>query len=233
MSESTSSASSAKLYWLIGGLAALGYLVLLWPDIDLGAAQFWIGIVLKPIPVACMALWLWGQTPADAGRGSLTKWVLAGLALSALADVLIEPDGDMWFIAGLGTFLVAHVVYTVGFILDQRQLHIVRALPFFAWTGGVFVYLFDDLGGMAAPVGIYCAVIGAMMWRAAARVGQDGESARGEWILLAGAAIFAASDTLIALNRFDAPIAYVGYPIMILYWLGQLGITLGAVPEST
>lgn len=229
----SASTSSTKLLWLIGGLAAVGYLVVISPGVDLGPADFWVGLVLKPIPVACMAWWLWGQTHTDAGRGALTKWVLAGLALSALADVLIEPAGDMWFIAGLVSFLLGHLAYTVGFIIDQRALHIVRCIPFYAWVGGIFAYLYSGLGGMAIPVGFYCAVIGTMMWRAAARVGQDGESTRGEWIGLIGAMAFAASDSLIALNRFDAPIAYVSYPIMILYWLGQLGITRSAVPEST
>ena len=39
-----------------------------------------------------------------------------------------------------------------------------------------------------------------------------------------GAILFAASDTLIAFDRFHAPIVGVRYPIMLLYWAGQLGI---------
>ena len=40
---------------------------------------------------------------------------------------------------------------------------------------------------------------------------------------------FGASDTLIAFNRFAAPIPGVRWPIMILYWLGQSGIAASAV----
>ncbi len=47
-----------------------------------------------------------------------------------------------------------------------------------------------------------------------------------QWAALAGAVLFALSDTLLALNRFDAPIEGARYAIILLYWLGQWGITL-------
>jgi len=46
---------------------------------------------------------------------------------------------------------------------------------------------------------------------------------------LAGAVAFGASDTLIAFDRFAAPIPRVRWPIMVLYWLGQSGIAASAV----
>ncbi len=45
---------------------------------------------------------------------------------------------------------------------------------------------------------------------------------------LLGAVSFGASDTLIAFDRFAAPIPGVRWPIMILYWLGQSGIAASA-----
>ena len=67
-----------------------------------------------------------------------------------------------------------------------------------------------------------------MLWRAAARVGGPGPRAAA--LGLAGALFFAASDTLIALDRFRGHIPGAGHPIIVLYWLGQLGIAASAVP---
>jgi uncharacterized membrane protein YhhN len=46
---------------------------------------------------------------------------------------------------------------------------------------------------------------------------------------LAGAVAFGASDTLIAFDRFSAPIPGARWPIMVLYWLGQAGLAASAV----
>ena len=165
--------------------------------------------------------WLIGRPAIGTRYG---KAVAIGLGLSALADVLIEPGTDTAFIAGLIVFLLAHIAYLVAYILDHYGPKLLRAVPFFAWVGGLYAYLFDGLGGMAIPVAVYCLVIGGMMWRAAARVGDGHSPTTAEWLGLGGAIAFGASDSLIALNRFDAPIEGVGYPIMILYWLGQFGI---------
>ena len=85
-----------------------------------------------------------------------------------------------------------------------------------------------SLGPMALPVSVYVAVICTMMWRAAASVGSTGRPTTAEWLALAGAVLFAASDTLIAVDRFRAPIEGVRWPIMLLYWAGQWGLAAAA-----
>ena len=47
-----------------------------------------------------------------------------------------------------------------------------------------------------------------------------------------GAILFGLSDTLIAFDRFHEPIAGVRYPIILLYWAGQLGIAAWAHAQS-
>jgi alkenylglycerophosphocholine/alkenylglycerophosphoethanolamine hydrolase len=75
-------------------------------------------------------------------------------------------------------------------------------------------------------------VIGTMRWRAAARVGHTGRPKRAEWLGLSGALLFGLSDTLIAVDRFVAPLPDVRWPIMLLDWSGQWGIAASAVsPE--
>ena len=81
---------------------------------------------------------------------------------------------------------------------------------------------------MALPVGAYVLVIAVMMWRASALLGSStGRSAA------VGAVLFGLSDTLIALDRFHEAIPGVRYPIILLYWAGQLGITLWAQRQQS
>jgi uncharacterized membrane protein YhhN len=79
---------------------------------------------------------------------------------------------------------------------------------------------------MKGPVIVYVVVICAMMWRAAARLGGSPAGLFSESAALAGAVLFGASDSLIALDRFHAPARGGRYAIILLYWLGQWGIAL-------
>ena len=171
-------------------------------------------LVIKPLPVLCLAAWV------AAGARTTSAWlVVAGLVVSMVADVLIESS----FLAGLGTFLLAHVAYIAAFVARAGELRPLLLLPFLAWGVAVMARLWPGLGPMRWPVIVYAAVICTMMWRAAATVGQPGG-----WTALIGAVLFAASDTLIALDRFHRPIPNVRAPIMALYWLGQFLIALSA-----
>jgi uncharacterized membrane protein YhhN len=67
------------------------------------------------------------------------------------------------------------------------------------------------------------AAIVTMMWRAAARPGPTA---------LLGAMLFGASDTLIAFDRFHAPLPWARLPIILLYWAGQLLIALSQGDEK-
>jgi uncharacterized membrane protein YhhN len=143
---------------------------------------------------------------------------------SAVGDLLLEGNG--LFTLGLAAFLAAHVAYAAAFWDDTAGLRLRRALPFFAYGFAAFVFLRPGIGETAVPVAIYMAAICAMLWRAAARVGASPRGTASAWTAFVGALLFAASDTLIALDRFHAPIGGVHAPIMLLYWTGQLGIGL-------
>lgn len=196
-----------------GALGGAAYLAGLWLDLP------WLRIPAKPVPVLCLALWVLG------GPGGLYALLIAvGLLLSLLGDLLIEAS----FLAGLASFLLAHLVYIAAFTADSRAPGLPRALPFAAFGAGMYVFLRPRLAEMSLPVAVYVTAICAMMWRAAARVGRAGPAQLDEWSALAGAILFAVSDTLIALDRFRAPIPGVRYPIILLYWAGQVGIALSA-----
>lgn len=196
------------------GLAALAVLAAaayLWVS---GPGPDWLGPWVKPWPVAFLAF-----VVSMRGQGTLARLVTLGLAISAVADVVI----GFAFLPGLALFLAAHLLYTAAFVTAERALRPLRALPFALY--GVFMYalLFPGLGGLAVPVAGYVVAILTMMWRAAARV-RAGD--RAAWFGLAGALLFGCSDSLLAIDRFRGPLSGVDYAIMLSYWAGQLGIAL-------
>ena len=189
-------------------LAAAGYLVGLWQD--------WpaLRLATKPIPVLCLLI---GVLAHDGDR--YARLVATGLGLSALGDVLLEFPG--LFVAGLGAFLCAHVCYIAAFLTETRRPALLRALPFLVWLGVVYALMRPRLDGMTRPVTVYVIAIGIMLWRAAAM-----GLAQAPRPAVMGAVLFGLSDTLIGLDRFHAPIPGVRYPIILLYWAGQSGISL-------
>jgi len=179
----------------------------------------WLWLVGKPLPVLALALWVL-RAPRSAYRNRLA----AGLALSLVGDVLIEGS----FVAGLAAFLLAHVAYTAAFVADTKRLHLLRALPVAVYGAGMMALLWPGLGDLRLPVVAYAMAICTMVWRSAARVGNTGAPRPGEWAALAGAILFALSDTLIALDRFHSPVPHARIPISLLYWAGQAGIASSA-----
>jgi alkenylglycerophosphocholine/alkenylglycerophosphoethanolamine hydrolase len=176
-----------------------------------------VRLLSKPVPALALAvLVLCGRR--DGYAAALTT----GLTLSALGDVLLEVPGH--FVAGLATFLCAHLAYTAAFVREERRLRIGRALPFSLWLLGAFVWIRPGLGEMTVPVVVYMLAIGTMMWRAAARWGDH----PGATAALAGAVLFGLSDTLIAIDRFRVPLPGAPYAIILLYWAGQAGIAASA-----
>jgi alkenylglycerophosphocholine hydrolase len=202
-------------------LAGVGIATALLFFVGLAAELPSLRAAVKPFPVLALAGWVALRCRLPPGR--LTA---AGLAVSAVGDLVLEAG---LFLPGLLAFLAAHVAYVAVFLSTDRRPALGRALPFLAWGLGAFALLRPGLGPMTVPVGAYVAVICTMMWRAAARVGSPATPALAAALGLAGAVSFGASDTLIAFDRFVEPIPGVGWPIMVLYWLGQWGIAAAAV----
>lgn len=196
----------------VGVAAAFAYVL------GLALELRWLCFVAKPIPVLVLAFYCWGISDRYG------RLLAIGLVFSAAGDLLLEGRG--LFTLGLAAFLVAHLTYTAAFWSDTAAWRLPWALPFVAYGLAAFVFLRPGIGEMALPVAVYMAAICAMLWRAAARVGVSPRGAASARIAFAGALLFAASDSLIALDRFHAPIQGVHVPIILLYWVGQLGIAL-------
>ncbi|HET6898988.1 MAG TPA: lysoplasmalogenase [Vicinamibacteria bacterium] len=178
-------------------------------------------VLIKPIPVFALAVMV-----RSARRDGYGAALTLGLLLSGAGDALLEvPDR---FVAGLASFLCAHVAYTVAFLRDERRWRWERAVPFAVWLLAAFLWIRPGLGEMTVPVVVYMLAIGTMMWRAAARWG---DHPRAEPAVI-GAVLFGLSDTLIAIDRFRAPLPGASFAIILLYWAGQAGIAASALAAA-
>jgi len=216
---------------VVGLIAAAIYIVAMWVNLPL------VELITKGIPLLCMIIWLF-KLPRD----GFANLIMAGLIVALVADLVLQWDKAL-FVPGLLIFLVAQIVYIVAFVSMSRRGSWVRLIPFAVWGLIAFLILNPYLGDLMLPVVVYLVAIEIMMWRAAALVGAHGRVETFELAALVGAIAFGLSDTLLALNRFiwhdtltmfsiqeSAP--FIGTLVMILYWLGQLGITLAAGWEA-
>ncbi|MBD9416391.1 lysoplasmalogenase [Pseudomonas sp. PDM16] len=182
----------------------------------------WLRLLSKPIPVICLLIWL-----REAPAGAYRRWIAIGLGLSLLGDMLLEWPADL-FVFGLGAFLLAHLAYLVAYLGDTRRLAALDLLIAALVGGGMFFVLASSgLGTLVLPVALYSLAIGAMLWRALARIGVVAASSA--WLAAGGAALFVLSDSLIGINRFVAPFEGARYAIILSYWLGQFGIAASAL----
>jgi len=119
------------------------------------------------------------------------------LALGGAGDVALLGSGETAFTAGLACFLAGHVAWIIA--LRQRpgggrlRDRPVLAAPYLAAFGALNAYLWKRTGKDRLPVVAYSAALLAMSLTAL-----DSGSPR----TAAGGALFLASDTLLALEKF-------------------------------
>lgn len=144
------------------------------------------------------------------------------IALSWLGDVTLGSVGEIWFLVGLGFFLLAHVAYLALFFrsLKTRQLPS-WGLIFVVWWLALLAVLWPHLGSLLLPVAVYGLVLGLM--------GAVALSCN-RWVAIGGA-LFVVSDSLLGVNRFhpDFEWSLVHVAIMLTYITAQGLIALGAV----
>jgi uncharacterized membrane protein YhhN len=212
---------TVSLVWLVPAVCALAdwYAV---SRADRRTEQWAKPATLVSLILAAVAL---GATDTAAGR-----WLLVGLAFSLAGDVFLLDKGDTRFRLGLAAFLVGHVALVLSFVhvgLDPQGWNYLSFLV----LGGCLLatrqvaastYLRGGLS-LAAPVGLYTIVIGAMVIYA---------FTTGEALIALGAAVFAVSDTVLARDRFVRPWDRAQLLVMVTYHVGQALIVLGVLAAT-
>ena len=187
--------------------------------------------VFKPLTTLLIIAHAWrrgSDTPA------VRRFVLAGLWLSLIGDVLLLwPQSG--FVPGLVAFLIAHALYLVAFTREQRFAAQPAALAAYAFIAGtILALLWGDIPpALRIPVAAYVLALTAMAAQAAVvglfAQGDDVRRARG---LMVGGALFMASDTVLAVNRFALPVPAAGLWILATYWAAQWLIASWLKPST-
>ncbi len=157
------------------------------------------------------------------------KLTIVALAVSLLGDVLLlfVDKSAGFFTSGLVAFLVAHIMYTLLFL--KRRNTAIKPIAFVAFLTFyglcLFYFMKDGLNEMLVPVVIYMLVI--IIMASTAYLRKDVVSKRSyQWVII-GALFFMLSDSILAMNKFNEPIAYAHVLIMATYAAAQFCIVHG------
>lgn len=184
----------------------------------------WAEIITKP---AATALLIGIAGTLDPAAGDVRAAFVIALVASLVGDVLLLDDS--MFIAGLAAFLAAHVAYIVGFLLiDSWHWRNVAAsvIPIAATAAIVGRPVLAATRARAVPmrvgVRVYLVAILAMF---ACACGAGGA------MLVAGAALFVISDSLLGWRQFvaDHVGALLRTGVMVTYHFAQLLLTLSLI----
>jgi uncharacterized membrane protein YhhN len=164
------------------------------------------------------------------------KVLLLALTFSWIGDVLLifTTTNQWFFILGLLSFLTAHIFYIFLF----HKLGVARSYkknPLF-WLGIILILfylksilelLLPALGPLKIPVSFYALTISVMLLFAWRGFISWNNSAR--FSILFGAFAFIASDSFLAINKFQEPINNAAILIMSTYLAAQFGIVYGVI----
>jgi uncharacterized membrane protein YhhN len=211
----------SRLFWLVTLTDLLG--------MQLGVT--WLHVIAKPLLMPLLIAMLFYSGIA----GTKKKWILIGLFFSWLGDLflLLDSKVPIFFIVGLGSFLITHIFYILYFLsiensspslLKKQPLLIVLTL---CYGSALVVLLFPYLGDLKIPVILYAAVICTMLL-CSLHISRKLPAPSNSYFV-AGALLFVLSDSLLAINKFYQPFAFAGTLIMLTYCAAQFYIVMGFI----
>ena len=213
---------SRQLAWLYGLTAAL--------EIAADAAGVAAGVyVLKPLLMPLLICYL---VAGMEWRSKLGALLLGALACSWAGDLLMMTG---LFLGGLGAFLMAHVCYGAAFLGGGGGQRVtpgkLAGWLLLAAFGGAMLWLLTPHLDDALRVPVYC-YMAVILGMGALAVDRHGRTApQSFWLVAVGAALFIASDSVIALNKFVAPVPGARALIMASYTLAQFLIIRGVLAD--
>lgn len=182
---------------------------------------------LKPLTTLLILIAAATAPGADTGYRS---WICLALLLSMCGDIALMFAGNAAFMAGLGSFLVAHGVFVWAFLAGGDF-----APP--VWSGiaaiaavGFLLWLLPRTGPLRVPVVLYALALVGMSLAAASRAElRDDPSGT---LAVIGACVFLVSDGALAVRQFVGPYPRAQLLILTSYWLA-IGVIAVSVAHSS
>lgn len=164
------------------------------------------------------------------------KLLLLALTFSWIGDVLLifTTTNQWFFITGLVSFLTAHLFYIFLFSklgtskpYNKNPLFWLGIIVTLFYLKSILELLLPSLGSLKIPVSIYALTISVMLgfaWRGL--ITWDNSA---KYYILFSAIAFIASDSFLAINKFQEPINNAAILIMSTYLAAQFGIVYGVI----
>ena len=159
------------------------------------------------------------------GNHNLDRGILIALFLSFLGDLFLIGDTTLFFLLGLGSFLLTQILYTLKMgerIIKIRKHLILSGFPFIIYGSTLLYFLYPHLGKLTPAVMVYSFAISCF-----------GILSMTYWIqnykkgilILGGSILFILSDSMLALNQFYFEKDFFGPWVMVTYIGAQGFIT--------
>jgi uncharacterized membrane protein YhhN len=200
----------------------------------IAAGKKWrkVRVVTKPLSLILLIIWFGAM-----GGWQNAVWFGIGLVFSLVGDVflLLRPR---FFIAGLASFLAAHLSYIIGYNQNPVVFSWWMFVPL-ALVGGLMAVVYPKIINgvrrrleykkLAIPVRLYILTILLMLISALFCWFRPSWHIEAALVTAVGALLFTISDSLLAAGRFLKPVPYGNFMVMFTYHLGQLGIIAGVL----
>ena len=195
--------------------------------------------ITKPLLMVVLAVYYFLATSGN--RTLAHKLVFVGFIFSWSGDVnlMFVHQQEYFFLLGLVSFLVTHILYIVAFQKDSASGEITRllkskpyaAIPILILYLGLLLLLYSHIApDMKIPVIVYATVITGMVLAALNRYGRvSGPSFQ---LVFFGALLFMISDSMIAINKFYQPFEWASMGIMATYITSQYLIARGTLKTT-
>lgn len=192
-----------------------------------------LSLFVKPLIGLSLGFYLINQRQLLSG---FNKLIFSGMVLSLFGDcfLLFVKENPLFFLYGLVSFLMAHIMYSLAFFRDFKNdpqaSKLYGHLMLFAM--GVFSMTYyslirDHLGDFRVPVMAYIFVISIMAILAGYRYKRV--NLLSFRLIYMGAIFFVISDSALAYQKFVEPYPLAGMLIMATYMAAQYLIAMGAI----
>ncbi|UUW07321.1 lysoplasmalogenase [Flavobacterium plurextorum] len=188
-----------------------------------------LNFFLKPIliPILIFGVYFYQNFPTK-------NILLTALLFSWIGDVILlfSDISEIYFILGLVSFLISHIVYCILFNrqakrnLKKNSIAIgIGSILIACYLIGMLSVLLPSLGDLKIPVIVYASVISIMLLFAYNGLLSWNEP--GNKLVFSGAVVFVISDSILAINKFYNPIEKSSFFIMLTYLVAQYLIVIG------
>jgi uncharacterized membrane protein YhhN len=216
--------------------------------VSLAAILTWVAVArgwkrveytAKPLVIILLLAWLVSKTGLDSFP--LACFGL-GLLFSLAGDVLVMVSytrlSNRWFMAGLVSFLLAHLAIIAGLNTPMQKVPALWGIVFGTLLALAVVRLLrrilsalveKKLNRLVLLVIFYGLALTIMLLSAILTAFRSDWKPDPVMLVVSGAVLFTLSDVILAWNKFVKPIRRGRLLTMILYHFGQAALVAGAV----